>query len=325
MNVLTPVRHVKAFGFSALAAGFVFALSPSSADASELGNDLLKEGTENGEVKEFQELLYDNDIIADQEDIDGVYDTEIAQLVKSYQDEHNLLTDGIAGPQTIGALQVLELEDEGPTVEFVQEDLQTAGYYNGSIDGIFGENTLSAVEQFQSSAGLTTDGKVGPKTLSALQSYEPAVTAASEEAAAEQPAEQETNNEPAASEQQQTQQQETQQQENQQQNQQQETQSSEANGQTMTMEATAYTANCTGCTGITATGQDLNNNPNKSVVAVDPNVIPLGSRVHVEGYGEAIAGDTGGAIQGNRIDLHVPTKDEAYSFGRQNVQVTVLD
>src|SRR5699024_9100906 len=54
-------------------------------------------------------------------------------------------------------------------------------------------------------------------------------------------------------------------------------------GQSMTMEATAYTAQCDGCTGITATGIDLNANSNKKVVAVDPSVIPLGSRVHVEG------------------------------------------
>src|SRR5699024_7363548 len=74
----------------------------------------------------------------------------------------------------------------------------------------------------------------------------------------------------------------------------------------ITMSATGYTAKCTGCSGITATGIDLNKNPNAKVVAVDPSVIPLGSRVWVSGYGEAIAGDTGGAIKGNRIDLHFP-------------------
>jgi len=96
-------------------------------------------------------------------------------------------------------------------------------------------------------------------------------------------------------------------------------------GESMTMEATGYTAKCDGCTGITATGIDLNSNSNKKVVAVDPSVIPLGSRVHVEGYGEAIAGDTGGDIKGDRIDVHLPTKDAALSFGRQSVNVTVLD
>src|SRR5699024_3794332 len=67
----------------------------------------------------------------------------------------------------------------------------------------------------------------------------------------------------------------------------------------ITMSATGSTAKCTGCSGITATGIDLNKNPNAKVVAVDPSVIPLGSRVWVSGYGEAIAGDTGGAIKGN--------------------------
>src|SRR5699024_10937641 len=55
----------------------------------------------------------------------------------------------------------------------------------------------------------------------------------------------------------------------------------------ITMSATGYTAKCTGCSGITATGIDLNKNPNAKVVAVDPSVIPLGSRVWVSGYGEA--------------------------------------
>ncbi|MDQ0209175.1 G5 and 3D domain-containing protein [Alkalicoccobacillus murimartini] len=94
---------------------------------------------------------------------------------------------------------------------------------------------------------------------------------------------------------------------------------------TVTMTATAYTANCAGCSGVTATGIDLNNNRNMKVIAVDPSVIPLGSKVHVEGYGTAIAGDTGGAINGNKIDLHVPTKAEAERFGRKQVKVTIVE
>lgn len=96
-------------------------------------------------------------------------------------------------------------------------------------------------------------------------------------------------------------------------------------GNEITMSATAYTASCNGCSGVTATGINLKSNPNAKVVAVDPNVIPLGSKVWVEGYGHAIAGDTGGAIKGNRIDLFVPDKDQAYRFGRKNVKVRVLN
>ncbi|RWZ50154.1 DUF348 domain-containing protein [Halobacillus fulvus] len=94
---------------------------------------------------------------------------------------------------------------------------------------------------------------------------------------------------------------------------------------TLYMHATAYTADCAGCSGITATGINLNANPNMKVVAVDPSVIPLGTRVWVEGYGYAVAGDTGGAINGNRIDVHVASKSQALSFGRRNVQVKILD
>lgn len=94
---------------------------------------------------------------------------------------------------------------------------------------------------------------------------------------------------------------------------------------TLSMHATAYTANCSGCSGITATGINLKENPDKKVIAVDPSVIPLGSRVWVEGYGYAVAGDTGGAINGNRIDLFMSSKSEALSFGSRNVKVKILD
>ncbi|MFD1064602.1 3D domain-containing protein [Oceanobacillus locisalsi] len=96
-------------------------------------------------------------------------------------------------------------------------------------------------------------------------------------------------------------------------------------GETLSVEATAYTADCNGCSGVTATGKDLNADPNANVIAVDPNVIPLGSEVYVEGYGHATAADTGGAINGNKIDLHVPSQGEAEEFGRQQVDVTIVE
>ncbi|WP_010651286.1 3D domain-containing protein [Oceanobacillus massiliensis] len=94
---------------------------------------------------------------------------------------------------------------------------------------------------------------------------------------------------------------------------------------TISVESTAYTAGCSGCSGITATGINLNNNPYEKVIAVDPNVIPLGTKVYVEGYGYAVAGDTGGAIKGYKIDVHLPTKSEAYSWGRRTVELTILE
>lgn len=94
---------------------------------------------------------------------------------------------------------------------------------------------------------------------------------------------------------------------------------------TLKMTATAYTANCEGCSGVTANGTDLHANPNSKVIAVDPSIIPLGTKVWVEGYGEAIAADTGGAIKGNKIDLFMASHSDATNWGSKTVQVKILD
>jgi uncharacterized protein YabE (DUF348 family) len=85
----------------------------------------------------------------------------------------------------------------------------------------------------------------------------------------------------------------------------------------MHMIATAYTAGCYGCSGITATGRPAGH----GIVAVDPSVIPLGAKLFIPGYGYAIAGDTGGAIRGNRIDLGFNSLRDAVLFGRREVIV----
>ena len=60
-------------------------------------------------------------------------------------------------------------------------------------------------------------------------------------------------------------------------------------------------------------------------IAVDPDVIPLGTRVHVEGYGSAVAEDTGGAyIQGRSIDLYMNSKAACYSWGKRYVTIYIL-
>lgn len=89
--------------------------------------------------------------------------------------------------------------------------------------------------------------------------------------------------------------------------------------------ATAYTASCNGCSGTTATGVNLKANPNAKVIAVDPNVIPLGTKVYVEGYGYAVAADTGSAIKGNKIDVFLSSKSAAYRWGSKNVKIKILN
>jgi uncharacterized protein YabE (DUF348 family) len=97
------------------------------------------------------------------------------------------------------------------------------------------------------------------------------------------------------------------------------------NGREFYVTATAYTAYCNGCSGHTATGLNLRANPNMKVIAVDPGIIPLGSKVYVEGYGYAVAADTGGAIKGYIVDLLMPSNADAYRWGRKKVKITVLN
>ncbi|EAD5842242.1 TPA_asm: DUF348 domain-containing protein [Listeria innocua] len=96
--------------------------------------------------------------------------------------------------------------------------------------------------------------------------------------------------------------------------------SAPSGGKTYRMESTAYSGG-----GMTAYGINLSANPGMKVIAVDPNVIPLGSKVWVEGYGEAIAGDTGGVIKGNIVDVYFPNESQCYSWGRRMVTVKVLN
>jgi len=101
--------------------------------------------------------------------------------------------------------------------------------------------------------------------------------------------------------------------------------SSEPAGKEFYVTSTAYTANCNGCSGYTATGINLRANPNIKVIAVDPRVIPLGTKVYVEGYGYAIAADKGSAIKGNKIDVFFASKADAYRWGRKTVKIKILN
>ena len=105
-----------------------------------------------------------------------------------------------------------------------------------------------------------------------------------------------------------------------------------ASDRQLTFEATAYTAFCdTGCTGVTKTGLDVSNTTQhggRTIIAVDPAVIPLGSKVSIRLADgrviEGIAEDTGGDIRGHRIDVLVGSEGQAREFGRQSVQIKVM-
>lgn len=271
----------------------------------------------------------------EEEQLTDIIDESTIEAVSQYQKDHGLSTDGVAGKQTIGALKMLQEGSEGVLVYELQRKLTDLNYYHSTIDGKYGPLTTAAVVSFQQENQLMVDGIAGPQTHKyiyydqALEKQDPLINPNSFQKNEEEKQEnmdetaQVENNEAETS--------------NPSQSIETEENSVEASvseesesvqvqeGKTMQMEATAYTAYCNGCSGVTRTGIDLRANPNQKVVAVDPAVIPLGSRVYVEGYGEAIAGDTGGAIKGHKIDLFVQTKDEAYAFGRRQVTVTVIE
>jgi 3D (Asp-Asp-Asp) domain-containing protein len=85
-------------------------------------------------------------------------------------------------------------------------------------------------------------------------------------------------------------------------------------GRTITVSSTGYSL-----PGHTATGMPVG----WGVVAVDPAVIPLGTRLTIPGYGEAVAADTGGSVRGNTIDLWFPTLAQARAWGRRTVTITL--
>lgn len=89
---------------------------------------------------------------------------------------------------------------------------------------------------------------------------------------------------------------------------------------TLYVEATAYSSQDPGLGKFTARGNPVG----RGIISVDPNVIPLGTRVYIPGYGEAIADDIGGAIKGNVIDIAFDTYEEAIAFGRQTIEIYII-
>lgn len=89
-------------------------------------------------------------------------------------------------------------------------------------------------------------------------------------------------------------------------------------GKKMVVEATAYTSSGG---SRTADGSI----PRRGIVAVDPSVIPLGTRMYIPGYGYGVARDTGGAVKGNIIDVYMNSESECRQWGRRTVTITILD
>ncbi|HET7628723.1 MAG TPA: peptidoglycan-binding protein [Bacillales bacterium] len=288
----------------------IMAVAPMVTHASGFGENTWIKGDHGKQIKPLQKILKKFDYYED--DIDGIFGPHTYEAVNALQLDYDLNQDGIIGPETKQTLKQvleykkayekapkLELGDRGHTVKVLQTQLKALDYYLGDLDGIFGPLTENAVEGFQKANDVAVDGIAGPKTYKALlhnpvpaTKVESASTSVSESSSSDETVSRGTD---------------------------------VSADKVLYVESTAYTANCAGCSGITATGINLLENPGAKVIAVDPDVIPLGSTVWVEGYGYAVAGDTGGAIDGNRIDVFFADRSDALNWGRKEVKVKIVD
>lgn len=179
----------------------------------------------------------------------------------------------------------------GEAVRHVQELLIEQGFLEGEADGDCGPQTVAAIEKFQESRGLTVDGVCGDGTyyyLSGGQTYESAEEPESEEE--QQSAEADTDN-------------------------------AIPSGRAMYVSASGYSAYDPGNSKHTASGTLVRH----GVIAVDPNVIPLGTKVFIPGYGRATAEDIGGDIKGHRIDVAFDSREEALMFGRRDLEIIIIE
>ena len=143
---------------------------------------LFRFGDQGAAVRSIRALLQaTGDLAPSTAEASDVYDAEVAQAVRAFQQRRGLIVDGVLGPHTHIALDGAhwKLGDrmlshipghmlQGDDVAELQERLLSLGFTPARVDGVFGTNTEQAVRRFQSGVGLAVDGSVGPQTLRAF-------------------------------------------------------------------------------------------------------------------------------------------------------------
>ena len=144
---------------------------------------VLKRGSTGSDVRTMQQKLKNWGYYSGS--VDGIFGSGTESAVKLFQRTNGLTADGIVGSATAAELGmtlaggtssgggstssgVLKRGSSGADVKTMQQKLKSWGYYSGSVDGIFGSGTESAVKLFQRTNGLTADGIVGSATAAAL-------------------------------------------------------------------------------------------------------------------------------------------------------------
>ncbi|TLS37152.1 peptidoglycan-binding protein [Pseudalkalibacillus caeni] len=162
-------------------AGALF-MAPTAGEAA-LGDQTLTNGMNHSDVTELQNVLSEKGYF-DYHTATGYFGDITEAGVKEFQSAAGLTVDGIVGPQTVAALGgssvqtatssnvsnsgTLRQGSRGQAVSSLQSALSEKGYYNYSVDGVYGPVTASAVRSFQSDAGIAVDGIAGQQTFAAL-------------------------------------------------------------------------------------------------------------------------------------------------------------
>ena len=277
---------------------------------------------------------------------DGILGSQTAQALKAYQKDKGLSVTGVYDEETQQMMQrkaggTYAKGDRGAEVKRYQRRLLRTGYLEGHADGVFGSATEKAVRNFQKDNKLQVTGGLDEKTMKELEAISEGngeislgergmkvarlqnhlilhgfVVESSDGIFGESTQKQliafqrfkklkqtgvcddavwdALDEEPVF------------------------------HGKytkKLTMHTTAYTPYDGGGGGHTALG----NIAGKGHAAVDPDVIPLGTIIFIEGYGYAIADDIGGAISGNVIDVGVDTLDQAYAWGTKDATVYIVE
>ncbi|MCI1859348.1 MAG: peptidoglycan-binding protein [Sporolactobacillus sp.] len=293
---------------------------PHSAGAQLIHNEqLLTKGMRHDAVKTVQSIL--NSVGGSKVKANGYFGNTTVQAVRHFQQTNGLQADGVVGSQTkraligkmAGTFGLLSAGSKGEAVKYLQDYLKRFGYYPGKIDGLYGPLTRRAVLAVQKETSIRTDGIAGPETWRGIAKLDEGKRVenkrksvrARRQSTAPVPKARAAVSAPRPH-----------------------SVAAPKKANTAVREfyvsSTAYTAYCSGCSGTTATGINLKQRPNAKVVAVDPSVIPLGTKLHVEGYGYAVAGDTGGAIKGRKIDVFFKDNGTALKWGRRTVKVRIL-
>lgn len=125
------------------------------------GGVTIRKGSGGTQVKYLQQALIGLGFLSGS--ADGKYGSATEEAVRKYQKAYGLSADGSAGPDTMTSIR--------GTVVALQSDLMRKGWYSGSIDGVFGSGTKSAVRAYQSHVGVAVTGVAGPKTMEKLYGY----------------------------------------------------------------------------------------------------------------------------------------------------------